>query len=259
MIDSLYIGATGMQAQQMNVDLISNNIANLNTAGFKKNRIVFEDLLYRDVVKTGGVPGSPALVHRMGVGAGVASAGKVFVGGELKKTESPLDLAVRGSGFFEVTMPDGAFGYTRSGSLQINRDGFLATADGNPLRPSIAIPSDATNVVVETTGRVLATVPGETNPIEVGQIDLVNFLNPGGLSPVGDNLYLPTEKSGEALPGRPGENGLGTIIQGFLESSNVKLIDEMISLIVAQRAYEANSKVVQASDEMLSINNNLRR
>jgi flagellar basal-body rod protein FlgG len=258
MIDSLYIGATGMHAQQLNVDVISNNIANINTAGYKKGRVSFEDLLYRETARP-GLTGQAGPVQRLGVGAGVASIGKIFTNGDAKKTDSPLDLAIRGAGFFEVALPDGAPGYTRSGSLEVNKDGLLATSDGHALRPAIIVPGDATAITVEAGGKVLVRVPNERSPIEIGQIELVNFVNPGGLNPVGDNLYQATEKAGIALPGRPGENGLGTIAQGFLETSNVKLIEELISLVVAQRAYEASSKIVQASDEMLAISNNLRR
>ncbi|MBI3900288.1 MAG: flagellar basal-body rod protein FlgG [Gammaproteobacteria bacterium] len=256
MIDSLYIGATGMQAQQMNIDTVANNLANVNTAGFKRNRVEFEDLLYRtmDASKSDN-----ANAARSGMGTAIASSGKVFTVGELKKTEQPLDLAIRGQGFFEVTLPDGTLGYTRYGALQLNADGALVTHDGHPLSNSIQVPSDATAIVVEADGRVLANVPGQTQPIDIGQIELANFVSANNLKPVGDNLYLATEGSGEALRSQPGQNGVGNLAQGFIESSNVKLIDEMINLIVAQRAYEINSKVVQASDELLSISNNLFR
>lgn len=259
MLDSLYIGASGMHAQQTNVDVISNNLANVNTAGFKKNRVSFEDLLYRETARHNGLAGASDSVHRLGVGTGIAGSGKVFTLGELKKSDSPLDLAIRGQGFLEVTLPDGSAGYARSGSMEINRDGFLTTPDGNLLNPSIHVPADATEVVFEASGRVLAKVPTEKNPVEIGQLDLINFTNPAGLNPIGGNLYLASDKSGEPVLGKPGENGFGTVAQGFLESSNVKLVEEMINLIIAQRAYEVNSKVVQASDEMLGMSNNLRR
>ncbi|HEX9812998.1 MAG TPA: flagellar hook-basal body complex protein, partial [Burkholderiales bacterium] len=188
-----------------------------------------------------------------------AASGKVFTPGDVKKTEQSLDLAIRGSGFFEVALPDGSFGYTRSGAFQINNDGMLMTQDGNALSASIQLPPDATNVTVEANGRVSATVPDQKRPIELGQIDLVNFVNPTGLNPVGNNLYMANPNSGEPLRGVAGENGTGSVAQGYLEASNVRLIDEMINLIVAQRAYEINAKVVQASDEMLSISNSLFR
>lgn len=259
MLDSLYIGASGMHAQQANVDVISNNLANVNTAGFKKNRISFEDLLYREATRQNGLAGAADSAHRLGVGTGIAGAGKIFTLGEFKKSDGPLDLAIRGQGFFEVTLADGSAGYTRSGTLEVNRDGFLTTPDGNLLKPSIQVPPDATELVFEAGGRVMAKMPTESALVEIGQIDLVNFTNPAGLNPIGGNLYLASDKSGEPATGKPGDNGFGTLAQGFLESSNVKLVEEMINLIIAQRAYEVNSKVVQASDEMLAMSNNLRR
>ena len=259
MIDSLYIGATGMHAQQMSIDVISNNLANVNTTGFKKSRVDFEDLLYRNVVRGNGLIGSTDNTHSLGTGAAMAGTGKVFTMGDIKKTDGPLDLAIRGQGFFEVVLPTGDLAYTRSGVFEINRDGMLATSDGNRLSTSIQIPTDATSIVVEATGRVSANVVGETKPVEIGHLELATFTNPEGLSPLGDNLYVATLKSGDALRSNPGENGTGTLAQGFLEASNVKLVDEMISLILAQRAYEINSKVVQASDEIMSITNNLYR
>lgn len=259
MIDSLYIGATGMHAQQMNIDVVANNLANVNTAGFKRNRINFEDLLYRSAAGTASSSGQTLALPQTGMGTAVAASGKVFTPGDVKKTDQPLDLAIRGSGFFEVTMPDGSSAYTRSGDFQINNEGMLMTQDGHMLSAAIQLPPDVTNVVIGADGKVSANVPDQQQPIEIGQIDVVNFVNPAGLSPSGDNLYTVTENSGEPLRGVPGENGTGSLAQGFLEASNVRLIDEMINLIVAQRAYEINSKVVQASDEMLSISNGLFR
>jgi flagellar basal-body rod protein FlgG len=250
MIDSLYIGATGMHAQQMNIDVIANNLANVNTTGFKRNRIDFEDLLYRTSGPASTTSVNSTRTPQTGMGTTVAASGKVFTLGDVKKTDQPLDLAVRGQGFFEVQMPDGNLAYTRSGAFQLNNDGMLTTQNGNLLAGSLQVPPDA---------RITAVVPSEKQPVEVGHIELVNFVNPSGLNPVGDNLYAASNNSGDPLRGQPGQNGTGTLAQGFLEASNVQLIDEMISLIVAQRAYEINSKVVQASDEMLSISNGLFR
>jgi len=258
MLDSLYIAATGMAAQQLNVDTISNNLANVNTPAFKKNKINFADLMYREVSR-GNRPLGTTAGNRYGVGVGVSSTGKIFTAGDLKKTDQPLDLAIRGKGMFEVTLPDNSVAYTRGGSLQLDKDGNLTTAEGYLLNPAIRIPPDATAVTIDTGGKVLATVPDETDPIEIGTLTLSDFVNPTALRPLGDNLYVPTEKSGEAIPGKPGEQGLGPLAQGFLEASNVQLVDEFVNLIVAQRAYEANSKAIQASDEMLGIGNNLRR
>lgn len=259
MLDSLYIGASGMHAQQLNIDVVANNLANVNTSSYKKNRVDFQDLLYRQIARANGLVGSEDNTYRVGVGTAVAGTEKVFTTGDMKKTDGALDFAIRGAGFFEVTLPDGSRGYTRSGTFEINRDGFLATSDGYLLHPTVQIPGDATQVSIDATGHVLATVPNETKPVEVAQLELANFVNPAGLTPMGNNMYAPTQKSGDALLGQPGENGLGNIAQGFLESSNVKLIEEMINLVIAQRAYEINAKMVQASDEILGISNNLRR
>lgn len=259
MLDSLFIGATGMQAQQTQVEVISNNLANVNTAGFKKNRVSFADLLYRSVARKNGVAGDAQGVSGLGVGTAVIGTGKIFLDGDLKETDSPLDFALQGAGFIEVTMPDGSSAYSRAGTLQVNSDGLLTTVDGHLLHPDIHIPSDATAITVDQTGKITATVPNESAPVEVGQIELARFVNTGGLNPLGQNLYAATDQSGDPILGKPGDPGFGTITQGFLESSNVKLIEEMVNLMVAQRAYEINSKVVQASDEMLGLSNNLRR
>lgn len=258
MLDSLYIAATGMHAQQLNVDTISNNLANLSTTGFKRARVNFEDLMYRQLPQAARRP-SGDTVGRLGTGVAVGSAVQLFTAGDLKKTELPFDLAIRGSGFFEVTLPDGGTAYTRAGSLQLDRDGRLATAQGHVLSPEIRIPPDAGEVTVDAAGVVRVTLPDEAQPVEVGQIELAGFVNPGGLRPLGDNLYAPTDGSGDAQAGKPGEKGLGSVAQGFVEASNVKLVEEFVNLVVAQRAYEASSKAIQASDEMLAIVNGLRR
>lgn len=261
MLDSLYIGATGMAAQQMNVDAISNNLANVNTPTYKKTRVVFEDLLIQETGRPGGSDpaGTTAAANMLGLGTALASSGKIFTDGDPKQTQNPLDVAIRGRGFLEVVLPDGSAGYTRSGTLQVGRDGVLATSDGAPLKGSIQVPPDAKDLVIDANGRVTVALPNQTDRDEIGQLDLVNFVNPAGLKPIGDNLYAATDKSGEPATGKPGDEGFGTLAQGFLESSNVKLVDELISLIVAQRAYQVNAKVIQASDEMLGISNNLRR
>jgi flagellar basal-body rod protein FlgG len=261
MIDSLYIGATGMQTQQLNVDSISNNLANVNTPGFKKGRVVFEDLFVRELGRNVGLgaDGLALATQGVGLGAAVASSGKIFTDGDLKQSENPLDIAIRGRGFMEVVLADGSPAFTRSGTLQVNSEGFLTTPDGFLLSPSIQIPSDAKDIVIDATGKVMVGLPNQTSRDQVGQIELVNFINPSGLNPIGSNLYVATEKSGEPARGKAGDDGFGSISQGFIESSNVKLVDELINLVVAQRAYEVNAKVVQASDEMLGISNNLRR
>jgi flagellar basal-body rod protein FlgG len=258
-IDSLYIGATGLNAQQLNVDTVANNLANVNTVGYKRARVDFEDVMYREARRANGVPGSESNAHLLGSGVGVAGVHKLFTAGELKKSDNALDVAIRGDGFLEAVLADGSYGYTRTGRLTVNKDGFLATAEGYALRPSITIPTDAKSIDISSTGVVTATF-GDSRPTEeLGQLELANFSNAGGLTPAGENLYRSSEGSGEPTYGRPGDDGRGTLAQGYLETSNVKLVDEMVNLMIAQRAYEVSAKVIQASDEMMSLSNNLRR
>lgn len=259
MLNSLYIGATGMQAQQLNVDAIANNLANVNTTGYKKSRVTFEDLLYRTASSNAVANNNDGSPVALGLGTFVASNAKSFLGGELKQTESPLDLAIQGNGFFEVTLPDGSSAYTRHGAFRITSDGMLGTQAGYPLKQQIHVPAEATNIAIEATGRVMATLSNGTKPVELGQIELTTFPNPQGLDAVGGNLYSSTQISGQARVTKPGEEGSGTLFQGYLESSNVKLAEEMVNLVLAQRAYELNAKIIQTSDEMLAISNNLRR
>jgi len=258
MLDSLYIAATGMQAQQLNVDTISNNLANVNTAGLKRSRVAFQDVLYRELGRDSALLGAPAAA-RFGAGVAVADTTRVFEDGELKKSEGPLDLAIRGQGFFEVRRADGTLAYTRSGALQVTRERLLATTEGHVLTPELQVPEEATGVVVDAGGRVSARVPGESAPVEIGRLELARFVNPSALTALGGNLFAPSERSGDALYGRPGAEGFGTLTQGFLESSNVKLVEELIGLVLAQRAFEVNARAVQASDELLGLVNNLRR
>ena len=259
MLDSLYIGASGMQAQQFNIDAVANNLANVNTAGYKRSRVDFSDLLYRTVASGKTATDQPIGAGRLGMGTSVAGTGKIFTVGDTKQTDGPMDLVINGQGFFEVVSPDGSLAYTRNGAMRLDRDGSMVNQNGYALSSNIQVPVDSTQIRIDAEGRVYATVAGEKDPVEIGQLQLANFTNPAGLSPIGDNLYLATENSGDAVVGNPGENGTGMVAQGFLEGSNVRLIDEMVSLILAQRAYEINAKVVQASDEMLSISNNLYR
>lgn len=259
MLDSLYIAATGAQAQSLNVDTISNNLANISTASYKRSRVAFEDLLYREVGRNAGALLGGDAAPRFGAGLAVTGTTKIFTDGDLRRTDGPLDVALRGAGFFEVLLPDGSRAFTRNGALRVNSEGLLATGDGHVLAPALRVPTEATQIVIETTGLVTARVPGEAAPVEVGQIELARFVNPEGLSALGSNLYAATEKSGDALAGKPGEEGFGTLQQGFLESSNVRLTEELISLVLAQRAFEVNARAIQASDEILSLVNNLRR
>ncbi|KQV92880.1 flagellar basal-body rod protein FlgG [Rhizobacter sp. Root1221] len=263
MFDSLYIGATGMHAQQMNVDAVANNLANVNTVGYKRARVSFVDLIAREAsrVSSGDVPSLAGAddVSRAGVGVGVVGITKVFETGDIKKTDSAYDLAISGEGFFEVTLPDGTSAFTRGGSFKVGPDGLLSTQAGHPLKPAIAIPETAQSLTVSQDGKVLVRMPDQTTAVELGQLDLVRFTNTAGLQSRGDNEYRPTAISGDPIAGRAGEDAMGTVRQGYLEGSNVKLVDEMVNLMVAQRAYEASVKVVQASDEMLGMVNSLRR
>ncbi|MBN8758314.1 MULTISPECIES: flagellar basal-body rod protein FlgG [Variovorax] len=262
MFDALYISATGMQAQQLNVDTIANNLANVNTTGFKKSKVGFTDLMVQEAARL--MPGSEEAgvlgpQRRLGAGVGIATMSKLFDMGDLKKTESAFDLAIQGEGFLEVTMPDGSSAYTRGGTFRVNRDGLLATSGGFPLKPNLAIPDNAKDLKIDGDGRVHVQVAGQATPIELGQLEMVRFTSPAGLKAQGDNLYRASTESGEAISAKASEDGMGTIAQGFLEGSNVKLTDEMVNLMVAQRVYEANVKVMQASDEMLGMINALRK
>lgn len=259
MLESMYIGATGMHAQQTNMDVIANNLANVNTAGYKKNRVEFEDLMYRAVPSARALLGSGEGHHLVGIGSAVSDTTKVFSLGKLKGTDNPLDVAIQGQGFLEVVLPDESLGYSRSGSLRVNENGVLSTADGYAVNPLVQVPADATELVIQPDGKVLAAVPGEQAPIEIGAIELARFVNPNGLAPRGDNVYVPSRDAGQVYYGIPGEDGFGALAQGYLESSNVDLTEELVNLILAQRAYEINSRVVQASDEVLSLANNMRR
>jgi len=260
MNDSLYIAATGLHTQQIHVDTIANNLANVNTPGFKKGRVSFQDLVYREAAQGALVQENQASGGAArGTGVGILALSKLFTGGELKQTDAPLDIAIRGDGFFEVTLPDGTHAYSRGGTLQVNRDGMLVTADGYLLKPGIHVGVDYREISIKPDGRVLVRGRDQKEGSEAGRIDLVGFGDPSGLAALGENLYRPTERSGDAIYGRPDEEGWGAIAQGFVESSNVKLVDEMVNLMVAQRAYEMSVKVIQASDEMLAMSNNLRR
>ena len=265
MQDALQIAATGMQAQQLHVDTIANNLANVATTGFKRARVSFHDLVTRvaDASIAGtGQAGSAAMQAPMmqaGVGVGVASVSRQFDGGELRKTDSMYDLAIAGEGFVEVSMPDGTRAFTRGGVLRVNGDGLLATGSGQPLAGAIAVPDNMETLLIDAEGRVQAKVRGQSQPVDLGTLSLARFMAPGALAVGGDGLYRATEQSGDAIGGRAGEDGLGVFRQGHLEGSNVKMVDEMVGLMVAQRAYEASVNVARAADEMLGMVNNLRK
>jgi flagellar basal-body rod protein FlgG len=260
MNDSLYIAATGMHMQQKGVDTIANNLANVNTPGFKKARVSFEDLVYRDLSGAAATLESGASQRLwQGSGVGMASILKSFIAGALKKTDLPLDVAIQGDGFIEVVGLDAAPAYSRGGSLMVDKDGFLATASGHVLKPSIHIGNDAREVSIRADGRVFVLGRDLLEASEVGRIELVRFADSSGLTALGGNIYKASDRSGDAIQGRAGEDGIGTLAQGFIEGSNVSMVEEMVDLMVAQRAYETSVKVIQASDEMLAMSNNLRK
>lgn len=262
MIRSLFTAATGMIAQQLNLDVIANNLANVNTSGYKKGRADFQDLMYQ-LVEEPGTADAQAGVGPTGiqVGLGVrpSAAGKILAQGDAQSTNNPLDLMIEGDGFFQVTLPNGDTNYTRAGSFKLNADGELVTDDGYLLDPSITIPSDALGITVATDGTVSVRQPGQTTQTQVGQIQLARFQNPAGLIAKGRNLFQETDSSGSAVIATPGESGIGTLAQGFLESSNVSVVEEIVRMVTGQRAYEANSKVIQTADQLLSNAINVKR
>ncbi|HIE09802.1 MAG TPA: flagellar basal-body rod protein FlgG [Armatimonadetes bacterium] len=262
MLRALFTASTGMSANQLNIDIIANNLANVATTGFKKSRLEFQDLLYQTI----RLPGMK-VAHRaqaptgiqVGLGVRPSAAVRIFTQGDLQRTENPLDLAIEGDGFFQVLLPDGTVAYTRDGAFKLDSEGRIVTADGFPIYPEIVIPPDAESISVGTDGTVCVTLPGQKDPQEVGRIELARFINPAGLKALGRNLFQSTAASGDPITGAPGSEGFGTIAQGFLEMSNVNVVEELVRMILALRAYEVNSKIIQAGDEMLSIANRLRR
>lgn len=252
---SLNIAATGMQAQQIQIDVVSHNLANMTTTGYKRNRAEFQDLIYQDLRRVGTNSSDTGTIVPTGVqiGLGVkpAAVSRSHEEGTLNNTSNPLDVAIEGKGFFRVELPSGEFAYTRDGQFQLSPQGELVTSNGYLVSPSIVVPDNAVGVSINSQGQVQAVIDGQTAPVDLGQFDIVNFINPAGLKAVGDNLYMESEASGDPLVGVAAEEGFGTIQQGFLEGSNVNPITEITNMIVAQRAYEMNSKVITASDEML--------
>ena len=262
MIRALYTAASGMNAQQANIDNIANNLSNVNTTGFKKSRVEFEDLVYEQAK----APGSPTSTSgeapvglEYGLGTRPIATASDFQAGNLRATNGPLDLAIEGRGFFQVTLPDGQVAYTRAGNLHLNAEGLVVTNEGYPVQPQITIPANATSVSVSKDGIVSAAIQGQTAPQQVGTLELASFQNPAGLKALGGNLFVASTASGEPVTGTPGLDGMGTLAQGFLEDSNVSVVEEMVNMILGQRAYEANSKVVRTADEMLQQVNNLAR
>jgi flagellar basal-body rod protein FlgG len=251
-----------MEAQQLNMDITANNLANVNTTGFKKSRADFQDLLYQTIRSAGSTQAQGVQVPtgiQVGLGTRMAAVQKVFTQGDFKQTDNDLDVVIEGNGFFQVMQPSGELAYTRDGSLKIDGTGKLVTSDGYAVQPEMTIPAEATDISIGEDGTVTVSVAGQTAPQQLGQLQLVKFLNPAGLNSLGRNLLVATDASGEPITASPGQDGLGTLRQGVVEMSNVKVVDEMVNMIEAQRAYEINSKSIQASDEMLNTANNLKR
>jgi flagellar basal-body rod protein FlgG len=254
MIRSLWIARTGLDAQQTQLDVISNNLANVSTNGFKRGRAVFEDLIYQTLRQPGAQSSQTTQIPsglQLGTGVRPVSTARIFTQGNLEKTESTLDLAVQGNGFFQITLPDGTTGYTRDGSFTKDNQGQIVTSDGYPLQPNITVPSNALTVTVGTDGTVSITQSGTSAATQIGSIQLATFVNNSGLQSMGQNLFLETAASGTPTPSTPGTNGAGTVNQGYVETSNVNVAEELVTMIQTQRAYELNSKVISTSDSML--------
>lgn len=262
MIRSLWTAASGMQAQSLNIDVISNNLANVNTTGFKRSRADFQDLLYETLRMPGSASTEGSEVPtgiQVGHGTRPAAVQKLFLQGDYQHTQNELDLAIDGNGFFQVEQADGETGYTRAGAFKLDSEGRLVTSDGLALLPQITVPADSVSISIGIDGTVSVIQAGETESTEIGTVELARFVNPAGLNSIGRNLYMPTTASGTAITGTAGSEGFGTLSQGYLEMSNVNVVDEMVNMISAQRAYEINSKTIRTADEMLQMTNQLKR
>ena len=254
MIRSLWIARTGLDAQQTQLDVIANNLANVSTNGYKRGRAVFEDLLYQTLRQPGAQSSQQTQIPtglQIGTGARPVAVARVFTQGNVQKTDNSLDIAVQGNGFFQILLPDGTTGYTRDGSFQKDNQGQIVTADGFPLSPAITIPADALSMSIGQDGTVTVTQTGSATATQIGSIQLATFINPGGLQSLGQNLFQETAASGAPTPNTPGTNGAGIVSQGYVETSNVNVAEELVTMIQTQRAYELNSKVIQTSDNML--------
>ncbi len=260
-MEALWVAKTGLEAQQTRMAVVAQNLANVNTTGYKRGRVIFEDLLYQNVVQAGGLTSqqteSPTGLN-LGTGVRVVATDKLFTQGNLINTNNALDIAIQGRGLFEILLPDGTQAYTRDGTFQVNADGELVTSSGYTLQPALTIPTGAQGSTVGVDGVVSVLLPGSPDPVQVGTQQLTDFVNPGGLQARGENLFLETVASGPPQPGTPGLNGLGTLVQGALETSNVNVVEELVNMIETQRAYEMSSRAIAASDEMLQyVTNNL--
>jgi len=261
MVPALWIAKTGLEAQQNRLGVISNNLANANTTGFKRSRVQFADLLYQNIRQVGAANTQDSKLPTgltLGTGVRTVSTAKNHEQGNIVLTENPLDVAIQGRGFLQVTRADGTQGYTRNGSLQVNETGQVVTSSGEAITPAITIPGDALSVTIGSDGTVSAVQPGSATPTQVGTIQLADFVNPPGLQPIGENLYVETASSGAPTTGNPGISGLGTVLQGAVESSNVNVVEELVNMIETQRVYELNSRSISTSDQMLQyVSNNL--
>jgi flagellar basal-body rod protein FlgG len=260
-MDSLWVAKSGLEAQQTRMAVVAQNLANVNTTGYKKSRAIFEDLLYQNVVQVGGLTSeqsqSPTGLN-LGTGVRVVATDKKYDQGNLINSNNPLDLAIQGRGFFEILLPDGSLSYTRDGTFQLNPDGQMVTSSGYTLQPAITVPPGAQSITIGVDGVVSVLLPGSADPLQIGTLQVTDFLNPAGLQARGENLFLETIASGPPQAGTPGLNGLGTLIQGTLETSNVNVVEELVNMIETQRAYEMSSKAIERSDEMLRyVTNNL--
>jgi flagellar basal-body rod protein FlgG len=262
MLRALYTAASGMEAQQLNIDTIAHNLANINTSGFKSRKAQFQDLLYQNIRQAGASNTATTEIPvglQVGLGTKPAATEIIFTQGDFAATNNSLDMVIQGQGFFQIRQTNGQIAYTRNGNFHLNRDGNIVTSEGDMLDPQITIPQDQIGITIGTDGTVSVQQSGQSQPQQVGRIELALFQNPSGLQNIGKSLFLPTQASGEAVTGTAGEDGLGTLLAGYVEQSNVSVVEEMVNMIVSQRAYEANSKVIRTADEMFTQANNVVR
>ncbi len=262
MLRAMYTAASGMEAQQLNIDTIAHNLANINTSGYKLRKAQFQDLLYQNIRQAGAANTATTEIPvglQVGLGTKPVATEIIFRQGDFQATNNPLDVVIQGQGFFQIRQVNGQIAYTRNGNFHLNRDGNVVTSEGDLLDPQITIPQEQVGITIGSDGTVSVQLSDQTQPQQVGRIELAMFQNPSGLENMGKSLFRPTQSSGEAITGTPGENGLGTLLAGFIEQSNVSVVEEMVSMIVSQRAYEANSKVIRTADEMFTQANNVIR
>jgi flagellar basal-body rod protein FlgG len=262
MLRALSTAATGMEAQQLNIDTIAHNLANINTSGYKLRKAQFQDLLYQNIRQAGAANTATTDIPvglQVGLGTKAVATDIIFTQGDFSSTGNPTDLVIQGQGFFQIRQANGQIAYTRNGNFHLNRDGNIVTTEGDLLEPQITIPPDQIGITIGSDGTVSVLQSGQTQPQQVGKIELALFQNPSGLQNQGKSLFVTTQASGDAVTGTPGENGLGSLLQGYVEQSNVSVVEEMVNMIVSQRAYEANSKVIRTADEMFSQANNVVR